>query len=181
MDLNLEQAFEEPVDLSHRFEIPSDRLEREELLALGPVSFEGRLQRADSGFVLDGNLRFGGTVACARCLAPVDFSKDGPASWMFVPAHERPKPGGPKPAKDPEDLELLAGDLDVIYYDELTIPFDPLIEEEVQLELPMKALCREDCKGICPTCGADRNTTPCSCVEAVDGRWKALAALLPRN
>jgi uncharacterized protein len=186
MDLNLEQAFEEPVDLSHRFEVSSDRLEREELLSLGPVSFEGRLQKADPGFVLVGRLQFEGTVACARCLAPVSFSKDGPVSWTFAPVHLRPKEKGPKGggsrAKEGlPDVELTAEDLDVIYYGELTVPFDPLVEEQVQLELPMKALCREDCRGLCPTCGEDRNTNACSCAEPADGRWKALAALIPRS
>jgi hypothetical protein len=68
MDLNLEAAFDEPVDLSHEFEIPSARLERPELLSLSPVSFTGRLERADLGFVLRGHLAFSGVVACARCL-----------------------------------------------------------------------------------------------------------------
>lgn len=180
MELNLEQAFEEPVDLSHQFDVPSERLEREELLSLGPVSFRGRLQRADSGFVLSGQLRFAGSVACARCLGPVPFSKDETVSWVFAPAHHKPlHTRADRPTED--DTELESEDLDVIYYDELTLAFDPLIEEQLQLELPMKALCREDCRGLCPQCGADRNVTACSCVEPADDRWSALKALQPRR
>jgi uncharacterized protein len=180
MDLNLEQAFEEPVDLSHEFDVPSERLEREELLSMGPVSFQGRLQKADAGFVLSGQLRFGGTVACARCLGPVPFEKDETVSWVFAPAHIKPlHERADRP--DEDDAELEAGDLDVIYYDDLTLPFDPLIEEQLQLEMPMKALCRDDCRGLCPQCGNDRNVSACSCVEPADTRWSALQALPPRR
>ena len=51
MDLNLEEALEAPVALSHRLEVPAGRLERPELLSLAPVAFEGLLQKADAGFV----------------------------------------------------------------------------------------------------------------------------------
>ena len=182
MELDLEQAFEKPVDLSHQFEVPGSRLEREELLSLGPVSFSGRLERADTGFLLEGRLSFTGTAACARCLAPVPFSRDGTVSWAFAPIHEKPREKSAKAggrAKDvPAEVELAAEDLDVVYYDELAVPFDPLIEEQVQLELPMRVLCREDCKGLCPTCGVDHNTTTCSCSGPVDDRWKDLARLV---
>ena len=90
MDLNLETAFDEPVDLSHEFEIPSGRLERPELLSLSPISFTGRLERADLGFLLEGRLAFTGVVACARCLAPVPFVRKEEVSWTFMPAHEKP-------------------------------------------------------------------------------------------
>jgi uncharacterized protein len=197
MDLNLEAAFDEPVDLSHEFEIPSGRLERPELLSLSPVSFSGRLERADPGFVLAGRIGFSGSVACARCLASVSFVRNAEASWTFVPAHEKPvekpktanaadlKAGkGAKSAKgagrqeDDDGDELAAEDLDVVYYGDLVVPFDSFVEEQVQLELPMKALCRDDCKGLCPECGADRNAAACACAPPPDDRWRPLKTLL---
>jgi uncharacterized protein len=197
MDLNLETAFDEPVDLSHRFEIPSGRLERPEVLSLSPVSFDGRLERADLGFVLAGHLAFSGVVACARCLAPVSFARREEVSWTFMPRHEKPaeKPKAEKPkasrvarpAKaaekdgDEDGDELTAEDLDVLYYDDFVVPFDPLIEEQLQLELPMKALCRDDCRGLCPQCGADRNEAPCDCAPPMDERWKSLKTILEHD
>lgn len=197
MDLNLETAFDEPVDLSHEFEIPSGRLDRPEVLSLSPISFTGRLERVDLGFVLAGRLAFSGVVACARCLAPVPFVRKEEASWTFMPAHvkpvERPKavrPADGKPAKaakagkgaekneDDDGDELSAADLDVLYYEDFIVPFDPLVEEQLQLELPMKALCREDCKGLCPQCGSDRNAAPCDCAPPPDERWKSLKTIL---
>lgn len=197
MDLNLETAFDEPVDLSHEFEIPSGRLERPELLSLSPVSFTGRLERVDLGFVLAGRLAFSGVVACARCLAPVPFGRKEQVSWTFMPAHVKPvekpkavKPADGKPAKaakagkgpekneDDDGDELSAADLDILYYEDFVVPFDPLVEEQLQLELPMKALCRDDCRGLCPQCGSDRNAAPCDCAPPPDERWKSLKAIL---
>jgi uncharacterized protein len=169
MELNLEEALEAPVALSHRLEVPAGRLERPELLSLEPVGFTGTLQKADPGFVLTGELEVAGQVACARCLAPVSFSRRGEVSWVFAPAHRRPTD---------EETELTASDLDVVWYDEFVVPFDPLVEEQLQLELPMKALCRPDCRGLCPRCGADRNQAPCDCRDEGDERLAKLKSLL---
>jgi uncharacterized protein len=175
MDLNLEQAFDGPVDLFHRFDVRPDTLGRPELLALEPVVFTGRLSKVEAGFVLEGTISLSGTVACCRCLAPVEFSSEAAPSWLFSPAHRRPA-GIEEP-----DVELGAADLDVVTYKELSFPFDPFIDEQLQLEIPMKPICREGCKGICPECGADRNEVACSCAPPVDGRWKALTSLLPEG
>ena len=169
MELNLEQAFEEPIDLSHVFDVPAARLERPELLSLQPVKFEGHLEKADTGFHLSGTLEFSGAVACARCLKEVPFARRAEVSWVFAPAHEKPKA---------EELELEAKDLDVVWYDDLVVPMDPLVDEQLQLELPMKALCGDKCLGLCPQCGADRNVAPCSCSEPQDDRWTPLRSLI---
>lgn len=156
MELNLEEAFDGPIDLSHRFEISAERLDRPELLQIEPVLFSGRLTKAHPGFVLDGEIEIRGVAACSRCLAPVPFSRSGPVQWAFAPAHRRA-------AGEEDEAELAEGDLDIVWYDDLKVSFDPLIDEELQLEIPMKPLCRPDCLGLCPTCGADRNAGPCAC------------------
>lgn len=173
MEINLEQAFDEPVDLSHQLDVPLARLDRPELVALGPVAFQGRLQKSEVGFVLSGRIDFDGAVACARCLADVPFARHGPVTWVFVPAHKSVE------AEEAGETELAEGDLDVVVYDDLTVNFDPLVDEQIQLELPMKALCKDTCRGLCPTCGANLNEAPCSCPPVQDDRWGALKSLLP--
>jgi len=177
MDLDLEKALDEPLDLSHQFDVPGERLKRGELLSLSPVRFSGRLRRAEPGFLLDGRLEFEGTVVCARCLKPVPFRRSGAVSWLFAPAHLRRQPA----AAADEEVELTAKDLDIVTYDDFTVPFDPLIEEQIQLEIPMRALCRDDCRGLCPMCGTDRNVAPCACTPPTDDRWTALKALRPQE
>ena len=169
MELNLEEALEAPVAVSCRLEVPMGRLERPELLLLEPVAFSGTLQKADPGFVLTGEFSVAGQIACSRCLAPVAFSGAREVSWLFAPAHRRPTE---------EETELTTSDLDVVWYDEFVVPFDPLVEEQLLLELPMKPLCRPDCRGLCPRCGADRNQAPCDCREEGDERLAKLKSLL---
>jgi uncharacterized protein len=52
-----------------------------------------------------------------------------------------------------------------------------LVSDAVLLELPLAPMCKEDCEGLCPTCGADRNDGPCGCRPEVDPRWATLDAL----
>jgi uncharacterized protein len=58
-----------------------------------------------------------------------------------------------------------------------TIDLGPMVRDAVVLELPMAPLCREDCAGLCPQCGADRNEGACSCVAPRDPRWANLDVL----
>ncbi len=58
-----------------------------------------------------------------------------------------------------------------------TIDLAPLVRDAIVLELPMAPLCREDCAGLCPQCGANRNEGDCACVAPVDPRWANLDAL----
>ena len=103
-------------------------------------------------------------------VSEVPFRRKAEVSWVLAPEHEKPNEA---------ELELAAKDLDVVWYGELVVPLDPLIDEQLQLELPMKPLCTEGCLGLCPQCGADRNATPCACAEPADDRWTPLRSLLP--
>jgi len=58
-----------------------------------------------------------------------------------------------------------------------TIDLGPLVRDAIVLELPMAPLCREDCRGLCPQCGADRNESECDCVAPRDPRWANLDVL----
>jgi len=58
---------------------------------------------------------------------------------------------------------------------------EDVLREQVLLSLPVRTLCKPDCKGLCPRCGQNRNSQPCSCDEGQpDPRWEALAELRSR-
>jgi uncharacterized protein len=79
------------------------------------------------------------------------------------------------------ELELSEEDLGVIEVAGDVLASEPLVAEQVQLELPTRPLCREECRGLCPNCGGDRNERACECEsEASDPRWSALAELKGR-
>ncbi len=67
---------------------------------------------------------------------------------------------------------------ELLLINELRFDLDPLITEDIFLELPSKLLCSEDCKGVCPRCGKDLNTGSCSCEKEIDPRLAALKQLL---
>jgi uncharacterized protein len=81
----------------------------------------------------------------------------------------------PAPATRGEERELGADDLETDVYQHGTLDLTALLETETTLALPMKPLCREGCRGLCPVCGGNRNTTDCACERpAPDPRWAAL-------
>lgn len=92
--------------------------------------------------------------ACGRCVesfpAPVTANVDLTLT---------PRPG------DGDNRELGQDDLDVDFYVGGELDLDRLIEAETTLALPMKPLCRTDCRGLCPVCGVNRNVTACQCAE----------------
>ena len=65
-----------------------------------------------------------------------------------------------------------------IVCEDMTLNLDELICEDIYLAMPMRVLCKEDCKGLCPYCGVDLNETTCSCKKPIDPRLSALAQLL---
>jgi uncharacterized protein len=106
---------------------------------------------------------------CSRCLESYDATVVAPVETRLVPA----------PARG-EERELGVDDLETDVYDHDQIDLNALLETETTLGLPMKPLCREECRGLCPTCGASRNAAPCDCAPAADPRWSPLKGLADR-
>ncbi|MGA7741166.1 MAG: DUF177 domain-containing protein [Polyangia bacterium] len=127
------------------------------------IVFTGRLELAGDEYLLRGTLRGGLVTPCVRCLEPATLALDVPVTLTFV---ERAEPSGEEEEDDDED---------VITFQDGAIDLGPEIRDELLLALPMGPLCREDCAGICPTCGVNRNLTPCSCAERPAGGGKFAA------
>jgi uncharacterized protein len=123
------------------------------------------------------------TVACSRCVEPVRLPIEEKLRVTFMPRHELPDEAGeeaddaPADAEAGEGAEVTEGDLDLFPYDGESIDLEPLLREQFVLAVPYAPLCREDCKGLCPQCGIDRNTGTCSCEPLIDPRLAALKGL----
>ena len=76
---------------------------------------------------------------------------------------------------DDDEIELTEDDLGVLNLSEPNFDSRPLTLEQIHLGIPMKPLCRDDCKGLCGNCGSDLNEGPCRCAPKVDPRWSRLA------
>ena len=94
-------------------------------------------------------------LGCSRCLT--EFTHDVDASFTAI---YMPKVAG---VEQDEEVELSEEELISVIYEGDEIEFDQEIAEQVVAEIPIKPLCREDCRGLCPMCGADRNETVCEC------------------
>ena len=115
------------------------------------------------------------TVACSRCVGPVKLTIDETLRVTFMPPGEMPSEDA-EPASE-DGPEVREEDLDVFPYDGDKIDLEPLFREQFVLAVPFAPLCAEDCKGLCPQCGIDRNTGTCSCEKPVDPRLAALKGL----
>ncbi len=124
-----------------------------------PVAVRVTLSAYPGGIMAAGRVRSRWSGECRRC--------GGPARGVIdVGVRERFEPRGSS-TQDEDAYPLDGDDLDL----------EPLVRDTVMLELPLAPLCRPDCLGICPTCGADRNEDPCSCTAPTDPRWTALDVL----
>jgi uncharacterized protein len=115
------------------------------------------------------------TVACSRCVGPVKLELDEALRVTFMPPGEMPAEEEDTGAE--EGPEVHAEDLDLFAYDGDKIDLEPLFREQFVLAVPYAPLCAEECKGLCPQCGIDRNTGTCTCEKPIDPRLAALKGL----
>jgi DUF177 domain-containing protein len=107
---------------------------------------------------------------CGRCLESFPARVDATVDVRLVP----------RPATK-DSVELRDDDLDVDFYVDDQLDLNRVVETETTLALPMKPLCREDCRGLCPACGGNRNLVACACAgRASDPRLAALRDLATR-
>ena len=115
--------------------------------------------RKDGGKVrLAGRLDAALELGCCRCLGSFPWVVGVDVDLLYLPASDNTGAG---------EVRIEESDLRTAYYRDDQIDLGQLMEEQFQLALPMKPLCRTDCRGLCAVCGGNRNTTACQCVA----RW----------
>ena len=108
-------------------------------------------------------------LPCARCLEPVTENVTRKFDLLY-------RPLGADAGR--EELSVTGAEAEVSYYQGEGLLLEDAVREQVLLALPLKVICREDCKGLCPHCGANLNSERCSCAEPMeDPRWTALKDL----
>ena len=135
------------------------------------IDAEVNLQRVGHDVYARGRVVGTLTVPCSRCAKEAALAVDAPFELTFVP----PGSDGAADSGD-EEVELAAGDLDVLPYDGEGVDLEEILREQLLLSIPIAPLCREACQGLCPRCGHDRNEGPCPCPPEppTDDRWAAL-------
>ncbi|RKX54229.1 MAG: DUF177 domain-containing protein [Thermotoga sp.] len=139
---------------------------------LKPVEVEFDIWVDGDTIILDGKVRTVIEHPCVRCLEPVNLEINGKMEAVYLPKSEMKK------LPKEEELEEI---VNIIYYSEGEIDLSERILEAIVVSVPQKVLCSEDCKGLCPICGANLNENPnheCKVEEKeVDPRFEALLEL----
>jgi uncharacterized protein len=133
------------------------------------ILLQGVLRRRALGVELAGNLRGEFRLTCPRCLKSVEHKVDQGFRAVFV---------GPDEDFEGSEVELDDESLDQSVVESGNVDLNEVVREQLLLAVPERAFCSEDCRGLCPKCGADLNLIDCSCGDdEVDPRWAALSKL----
>jgi uncharacterized protein len=136
--------------------IEGSRLKRAEDDDFGfvtPIACELVVKKFEDGARVEGSLECSLSLKCGRCLD--DFVHPVRATLDVELVRKAP-------IVDTE-LELTGEEMDVYYFEGDEIDLDPLVYEEVLLNIPMQPLCKDECRGLCEICGINRNVEICRC------------------
>jgi uncharacterized protein len=180
MEFKVSELEREPIEFDLEL-VPGVVEFGEEAEQKGPLATEGRAEvihehRGPKDIVADIRLRgqFKGDfqVPCARCVEPVTIPLAAEFDLIFRPTGAD--------AEAPE-RSITAPETEIGYYQKDSLLLEDVLREQVLLSLPVRTLCKPDCKGLCPRCGQNRNLEACSCDEGpADPRWEALSGLRSR-
>ena len=114
-------------------------------------------------------------LTCSRCVEPFELTLDARFELRYVPQPVAP-------AEGEREIEIDEDDLTTAFYREGSLDVEDLLREQFQLALPMKPLCAEGCRGLCPECGVNLNRATCACKPVwEDPRLALLKGLLDRD
>lgn len=120
---------------------------------------------------MDGEIFLCLTAECCRCLEPFPYEIQDNIKAVLIPKFE-----------GVEEIELKRKDLDFEFYEGDSLDVIQLLTEQILLLLPFRFLCKENCLGLCHTCGANLNKTLCNCIkEEIDKRFSKLQMLKLRD
>jgi len=134
-----------------------------------PAAVTGKVRLSGNEVFVNGHVDTRAQVECDRCLQPVEAPVSADFALEYITGSEY---------ESSEVAELTDAEMSVSVFNGEALDIDEIVKEQILLAVPTRMLCREDCKGICPECGIDRNTGECSCgADNIDPRWAALKNL----
>ena len=172
MQIHLDHQQSEPLVWQEVLDLRPQDIDPVTLLDVSEVRCSGRLDLADPGFRLQMEITYEQTLSCIRCLSETRAPVRTETELMILPGSDAPDAAA-------SERELLADELSVLYVAGETLETEALVVDQMIFEIPMKPLCRPECLGLCPNCGADRNSGPncCDAGASKDSRWAELASL----
>jgi len=157
--------------LPFELELRADQidLETEGISIAGVVKAVGEVTTNSAKTTVTGSIKAPVEVGCTRCLTDVKQDLDIVFQVDFV---------GKELFPESKEVHLESSELDTDLIEGNELDLTQVVREQILLNLPETVLCRDECKGICPTCGKDLNEGECQCGgEDIDPRWAALKDL----
>src|SRR2546423_1057367 len=140
-----------------------------EIKQIEPLEVMAAAELLESQIRIEGNLETKIELVCARCLEAVVEEVSRTFDLFYAPV--------PKGVK-PEEARVKEDDVEIGFFEGEGLFLADVLREQVLLALPMKVICRSDCRGLCPSCGANLNHEECRCeTHATDPRLAPLARL----
>jgi uncharacterized protein len=154
-------------------------LEGEQGFALQEGRLTAHLEKGEENAVhLRGRLRARLGLECGRCLEAFALPVDQDLDLFYLPRHKESQA-----EEQDADVQLSDHQMVVAYYDGDALDLGEMVREQLYLVVPMRRLCREECKGLCPDCGVNRNHERCDCapLSATDPRLAPLGKLFDKS
>ena len=131
----------------------------DEYTVVSDVALMLRVRKDGDKYRIVGGVRTDLRLSCCRCLDPFEVPREMSVDLLYLPQTAN---------KGEADSEVSDEDLSTAFYRDQQIDLAHMVREQLQLSMPMKPLCHDECRGLCPMCGTNLNIEPCSC----DARWR---------
>jgi uncharacterized protein len=172
MILDLSTIRQPETELARRYEPQAFEGRTAQFRVAAPVLLRAKIYKDRERFRLDGHVTTTLELTCSRCVEPFALPVDSSFDVRYLPQSENTG----------DEREVEEDDLSDAFYRDEVIELGQLMEEQFYLALPMKPLCRDDCKGLCANCGTNLNVATCDCqVRWEDPRLAGLKALMNRK
>lgn len=126
---------------------------------VSPVHYEFTIKKNKDNLHVEGILSCIVSLICSRCLDEFSYMINTKVDFKMVAQNLAPN--------EPE-IELKRDEMDIYYYEGNEIELEPILNEEIMLNIPIKPLCKESCKGLCQVCGKNQNYEQCDCSKGVN-------------
>ena len=182
MYIYLEQIKTDGIDLRfeetpQEFPVLAEMINQGECEFIAPINTSLRALRFTDRVEVEGDVQTAVRLDCGRCLKAFETSLESHFALTYTTRIEEVEM-----LTEQDEVELRPEQISRIYFEGEKIDLQAAIQEQVVMAFPIRALCSENCRGLCPQCGADQNDGSCSCYrQAIDSKFIALKNFRPRK
>jgi uncharacterized protein len=166
MKVLISEIPDEGIDVEHEETVESDTI-------ISPIKARLKIMKVGSEVIVKGEVMADTRLQCSRCIMDFEHQLSVQVDVVYHPLEE---------LKGEERNEIMSGELAMDFYKEDEMDLITLMKEQILLNIPMKPLCTDSCKGICRICGKNLNEGECSCPQKeTDSRFDILKNILDKD